>query len=275
MSKTEVAKTTETALSVTDEELQALIDQQDSEFDDSLIQTPILKIGQGQSREVVDEQAEPGEFIDTLTGEGIGNAIGFIVSYYQRGRFAADDDGRAYTAFGDTIPPHWEDLVGPNYVGTPFDEYPDAEEKFKAAVNAKEREWGSGPVVSTTHNFTGYAVIPALEEDEEDELRPVRLSLKRTDVPAARKWLTIKRSTLRGVPFWDKVFDLTTEKNKYSKGAAFNLVVKVGRDTTPAERQLGVELAQAVAAGRAVDNQAGDSAKDKAAEPDAQGGLGV
>lgn len=259
---------------VTQDDIDALMAQQEDEFGSDLISTPILKIGQGLTREVQDGNAEAGEFIDTVQGEGVGTAIGFIVSYYQQGRFAADrETNRAYVAFGDTIPANWEPLVGAEWVGQPFDEYPDAEEQFKVRVNNKEIEWGKGPKVSTTHNLTGYAIVPSADPDEPDELRAARLSLQRTNMPAVRKWMTLKRSALRNRPFWDVVFDLSTEKNTYARGVAFNLVVKIGRKTTSEEKVLAVELAQAVAAGRVVDNQT--SSADKAVEPEAKGGLGV
>lgn len=178
-------------------------------------------------------------------------------------------------AFGSTIPDAWSDLVGDEYVGTPFDEYPDAEEVYKARVNKKEIEWGKGPLVSTTHNFTGFALVPSVDPDEPDEMQPVRLSLQRTNMPSVRKILTLKRASLRGKPFWDVVFDLGTEKRSFDKGMAHLLTVKLGRATTPEERQAAVELAQAVAAGRVSDNQAADAATDKPSEPDAQGGLSV
>jgi hypothetical protein len=257
--------------------LEALTAQQEEEFGDDLFQTPILKIGQPLTREVRAEEAEVGEFINTLTGEGVGDKIGFIVSYYQRGRFGADrDTGRAYVAFGSTIPDAWADLVGDEFVGTPFAEYPDAEETYKTRVNKKEIEWGKGPLVSTTHNFTGLAIVSGVEgSDEPDELQPVRLSLQRTNMPAVRKILTLKKASLRNRNFWEKVFDLSTYKKEFNQGDAHLLSVKLGRDTTADERQQAVELATAVAAGRVSDNAAQAAEGDKPVEPDAQGGLDV
>src|SRR5688572_22789673 len=105
---TAVATQSEAGLAVSDEELQALLDQQEAEFSSDLFQVPILKIGQPLTREVGAGEAEAGEFINTLLGEGIGTKIGFIVSYYQQGRFAADrKTNRAYVAFGTTIPEAW------------------------------------------------------------------------------------------------------------------------------------------------------------------------
>jgi hypothetical protein len=231
-------------------------------------------VGQALTREVQNEQAEAGDFINTLTGEGVGSNIGFIVAYYQQGRFAATDDGKAFVAFGPTIPDQWEPLVGAEYVGTPFAEYPEAEERFKAAVNAKEREWGRGPTVSTTHNFTGYAIPPAVEGDEDTEnLVPVRLSLKRTDVPAAKKMISLKRM-LRLKAFWDVVFDLSTERKSHSRGTSYNVAVKAGRPTTDEEKLAAVSLAQEVRAQRVATNEDPDAAP--ASTPDApEGALGV
>ncbi len=271
---TAVAKKDKSEVAVANPELEALLAQQEGEYDDDVITTPILKIGQPLTKEVQNEQAEAGEFINTLTGEGVGTKIGFIVSYYQKGRFAADrDTNRAYVAFGDEIPATWGDLVGEEFVGTPFSEYPDAEETYKKRVNAKEIPWGKGPLVSTTHNFTGLAIVSGIG-DEPDELQPVRLSLQRTNVPAVKKIITLKKASLRGKPFWDKVFDLGTEKKTFDRGTAHLLTVRLGRDTTGEEREAAVELAQAVAAGRSQDNQA-SSGKEELAKPDAKGGLGL
>jgi hypothetical protein len=276
---TEVAvKETALPVGMTQEDYDALLQQQEGEFVGSdLLQTPILKIGQGLTREVQAGDADAGEFIDTVRGEGLGDKIGFIVAYYQQGRFAADrETGRAYVAFGETIPETWEPFVGAEFVGTRFDEYPDAEEQYKARVNRKEIEWGKGPKVSTTHNFTGYSITDSLDEDDpEPVLSPARLSLQRTNVPAVRKWMTLRRSALRNRPFWEVVFDLSTEKNSYAKGQAFNLVVKIGRKTTDEEKMLAVELAQAVAAGRVVDNQEADATGDAKVEPETGGGLAI
>lgn len=268
--------TQEDNLPISPEELAALQAQQEEEYGDDLFQTPILKIGQPLTREVQSEQAEAGEFINTLTGEGIGTKIGFIVSYYQKGRFAADrDSGRAYVAFGSTIPASWSDLVGEEFVGTPFDEYPDAEETYKERVNRKEIPWGKGPLVSTTHNFTGLALVSGVEGEDDPEPQPVRLSLQRTNMPAVRRILTLKKASLRNRPFWEVVFDLGTEKKQFDRGAAHLLTVKLGRQTTPEERAVAADLALAVAAGRVSDNQEQAEAGSKPVEPDAKGGLAV
>lgn len=237
--------------------------------------TPLLKIGQPLTREVQNDQAEAGEFINTAIGESIGTQVEFIVAFYQQGRFASDKDtNKSYAANGtDLIPEHWEDLVGAEFVGTRFDEHPDAEEVFKARVNRKEIPWGKGPKISTTHVFTGLALVEDIES-EEIELQPVRLSLKRTDVPAVRKWMTLKASKLRNKAFWDKTFILGVEKKTYDKGMAYNLKVSVGRDTSSEEKSAAVELAQLVMSGMVVDNAAVEGG-DVPVKPDDNGGLGV
>jgi hypothetical protein len=257
------------ALGLTDAEYKDLFDAQENEFSDDAVQTPILKIGQPLTKEVQAEQAEPGEFINTLTGEGLGTEIPFVIAYYQPGRFMADrETNKAFVAFGDTIPEGWADAVGEQFVGTRFDQHPDAEEVYKERVNNKEIEWGKGPAISTTHNYTGLVIV-------EDELQPVRLSLQRTNMPAVRKINSLKKMSLRDKPFFYRVFDLKTERKAFARGTAFLLVPSLGRETTDEERMAALELAKAVRAGRVQDNQTGESAVDKATAPDAKGGLGV
>lgn len=254
-------------------ELEALLQQQEEEFGSDFITVPILKVGQDLTAEVKRGDAEAGDFINGLSGESYGSAIGFIVSYYQQGRFAALKDGRAFVAFGDKIPEAWEPVVGKEWVNQSFVDYPEAEEKFKAAVNAKEREWENGPAVSTTHNFTGHAIVPGAPEDGGDILVPVRLSLKRTDVPAAKKFISLKRM-LRLRAFWDITFDLTTTVKSSGRHQSYIVQVKNGRPTTDEEKLIAVQLASDVAAQRV--QAGGDDSEEKATpveQPD--GALGV
>lgn len=262
---------------MTQEDLDAILAQQEEEFsEDTSLIAPIIKIGQGLTREVQDGDAEAGEFIDSLAHEGLGTKISFITAYYQPGRFAADrDTGKAYVAFTKLIPENWAELVGEEFVGTPFDQHPDAEEVYKERVNNKEIEWGKGPAISTTHNFTGFALIPSVDPDEPDELRPARFSLQRTNMKAVRDWQSFKKTRLRNKPYWDLVFDLGTKKNSYTRGVAYNLTVRPGRPTNADERQAAGELARAVVAGRVNDNSTGDAVADAATAPDSGGGLGV
>lgn len=268
--------TTSTALSAEDQEaLRALQAQQDSEIGDDLLTTPILKIAQPLTKEVQaeDSEIEPGEFVNTLTGESLGNVVEFIPAYYQKGRFAVDrESNRSFVAFGALIPDAWGDLVGEEFVGQPFDEHPDAEETYKARVNRKEIQWGHGPLISTTHNFTGLALVG--EDPEDLEMQPVRLSLQRTNVPIVRKWLTLIKSK-RNTMMFDYLYTLGTTLTKFDRGSAFLLTVKQTRPTTDDEKVAAIELAQAVAAGRTKDNQAKAAEGETPVEPDAAGGAAI
>lgn len=264
-------------LAVRSEAEEALIAAQQAEVDDSGVsfRVPILKVGQPLTKEVQNGDAEVGEFINTLTGDGLGDKVTFIVAYYQKGRFGSDKaTNRAYTAFDTAIPKAWADFVGEEWVGTPFDEFPDAEERFKARVNAKEIEWGHGPKVSTTHNYTGLVVLPQ-EEDEEGEPQysPVRLSLKRTDMPAVQKFTQVQKALLRGKPWYEIVFNLNVYSKSFTKGPAYLVDPKPGRKTTTLEREDALSLAFNVQAGRV---EAQESAEATVAPPSkAEGALDV
>src|SRR4051794_36855061 len=193
--------------------------QQQEEFAGDTVQTPILKVCQSLTKEVQDDEAEPGDFFNTLTNESLGNEVEFIIAYYNKGRSARQKDtGRYFVAFGQTIPESWEDLVGEDWVGSRFDEHPDAEEVYKKRVNGgdlKEKGWGHGPLISTTYNYTGFVVVqPPEGDDSEPELQPVRLALQRSNKKAADKIGTLLRTMLRGKPTYDKTFILSTEKVK-------------------------------------------------------------
>jgi hypothetical protein len=287
MSK-ELAKKDEAAVAVDERQAQldALRAQQEEEFDSGDYAVPILKIGQPLTKEVQDDNlpAEAGDFINTLTGASLGKQIEFIVAYYQKGRFAVDrESNRAFVAFGDLIPERWADLkiVGESFVGTRFDQHPDAEEQFKVAVNEKRREWGKGPAISTTHNYTGLVLAEVRDDldqviEGEYELQPVRLSLQRTNMGAVRKINSLRSTFLRSPKmFWDRLFVFSTEKKTFAQGSAHLLVPTLGRATSDEEKEAAIELSLAVAAGRVSDNQDGESAADAPAAPDAKGGLAV
>jgi hypothetical protein len=132
--------------------------------------------------------------------------------------------------------------------------------------------------VSTTHNFTGYALVPGLDPEDEETLVPVRLSLKRTDVPAAKKLISLKKM-LRLKAFWDMTFDLSTALKASGRHESYIVQVKAGRPTTDEEKLLAVQLAQDVASSRVTDNSAAEvegDAKDRAAAAEApEGALAV
>jgi hypothetical protein len=163
---TEVA-VSEADVPATQAELEAsLVAENQASVDATDLQIPLLKIGQPLTAEVADGDASPGEFINSLTREGLGTEIEFVVSGYQKGRFFHGDresGRRARKAYGTSIVPWTDD---PHY-GEPFTEHPDAEEQYSARVNANEIPWGKGPSISTTYDFTGYIV-------GEDGLTPFR-----------------------------------------------------------------------------------------------------
>lgn len=269
-----------TAIAVQGDRSQAELDlaqQQEDLFDDELVQTPILKLTQPTTREVQAEEAEAGQFLNTLTGEEVGSEIYFIIAHYQPGRSARDNKtGDFYVAFGETIPDRWEPYVGEAFVGTRFDEHPDAEEEYRRRVKAGEHDWGNGPGISTTHNFTGLVIVPGEEgTDEADEYQPVRLSLARAQMPAVRKIASLKKMLLRNRPFYDRVFHISTERKQFTGGTAYVAKVKLSRDTTDEERTNAFELAQHANSGNVVANEealedlAGDGGQ---ADPGNKGG---
>lgn len=240
-----------------------------SEVDAADIQIPLLKVGQALTEEVQAGDADAGEFINALTREGLGTEIEFVVASYQKGRFFHGDrkaNRRARKAYATRNVPWLEDP----FYGQPFTEHPDAEEQYSKRVNAGEIEWGKGPKISTTYDFTGH-VISGLGEDEEPI--PVCLSLMRTNKRAATKWATILQAVLRG-RYWDSVFLLTTERQTFSEGSAYTVSVRQGRKTTQDERIRALNLAQVVRAGNAeVVGEETDSAPKP--QPAAEGALEV
>lgn len=247
-----------------------LTGQNQSEVDASDIQIPLLKIGQALTQEVQDGDAEAGEFINALTRQGLGDNVEFVVASYQKGRFYHGDKKagrRARKAYGSRNVPWAEDP----FYGKPFTEHPDAEEQYSNRVNAGEIEWGSGPKISTTYDFTGH-VISGLEEDEVPI--PVCLSLMRTNKRAATKWATILQAVLRG-KYWDSVFTLTTDRQQFASGPAYVINVKQGRKTTGDERIRALQLAQVVRAANYEIVGEDEGSSTPKAQPEAEGGLEV
>jgi len=272
MSNAAVAEATTTALAVQDEVTAAIMAAQEQEDEGEVtFRTPILKLCQGLTKEVKAGNAEAGEFLNTLTGESLGNKVEFIVSYFQSGRAASGKDSRYFVSVGETqIPAHWADLVGEEFIGTPFAEHPDAEEQYKRRVNAGEIEWGKGPLISTTYNYTGHVLDPM---DEAGEAMPVRISFLRTTKSAHEKVQMLKKSLLRNKPFWDLVFEFSTVSKSFGRNDAFVVNVSKSRPTNADEKQAAVELAQAVLSGRTEGND--EAGQDTRVAPDAKGGLGV
>lgn len=238
------------APSAAEQEL-ALAMKADLEGETDLV-VPVLKVCQSLTAEVVEGDAKPGDFLNSLTQENLGNEVGFIVAAYQKGRFYSDKEtGRSYAAVGPVAPESWPD----EYAGKAFTSIDDAEERFRELVNAEKIEWGTGPKISTTHNFIGFV--------ENTEV-PVRLSLMRTNNAAARKLKTMLR--FAAAP-WDTVFILKTEAQRSSRNEPYQSVsVKQGARTTAEQREMAVAIAQAVAGNRVSDAGA-DALEDAPAKP--------
>ncbi len=257
--------------------MEAILAAQEAEIGEVTLRVPILKVTQKTTKEVEGGDVEPGEFFNTLTSETYGDTVEFIVAYYQTGRAASHPDGRYFVSISDdTIPEAWKDLpfVGEQFVGTRFDEHPDAEECYKRDVNDKLREWGKGPQISTTYNYTGIALPPVIEGEPEEEPMPVRISFLRTTKSAHDKLMTLKKATLRNKAFWDCVFVLSTKAKEFGRYNSYIVEVKKDRATTPEEKQLARDVAQAVIAGYVSDN-ATEAGTSPTVEPDAAGGLGL
>lgn len=271
MPKAEVAAPEQAGeVAVYDPAVQAILDQQEAEFEGIAFQTPILKLTQGTTKEVKAGDVEAGEFFNTLSEESLGDKVEVVIAAFQKGRSASKDGGDYFVCVAeDTIPESWEPLVGKEWVGTRFDEHPDAEEQFKERVNSKQIEWGKGPKISTTYVYTVLIV------DEDGNREPVRLSLLRSTKKASDKIQTLRRGLLRNKPFWEKTFTLQSEEATFGRNTSFVIKAGIGRDTTPDERQEAVELATAVFGGRVADNAATADVPEAAVEPEAKGGLAV
>jgi hypothetical protein len=248
--------------------------------DDSPGRVPILKIAQPLTKDLRDLDAEPGDFIDTLMEESLGSAVEFIPVFYQLGRFYAPKGSKRVfaTMDFDTIPETWGEAPTPDgkgnleaFVGSPFAEHPDAEERYKDRVNAKEIPWGSGPPIQTTHNFTGLVVVEDYDDPTEKLVRPVRLSLRSAQTKAARR--IVQLCKMRRGSMWDQVLNLTTKETEFTQGSAWILQVKPGRKTEDDERQAAVALALAAARGAVSDNAEADASAEAA--PVESKGLGL
>lgn len=212
----------------TTQEEQALEAWRENDFDETDLILPLLKVSQALTAEVQNGDARPGEFINALTGENFGNVVEFVVAGFEKGRFRTNEAGEVICTGRESECPCHE---------VAFDECPDAEEQYAAAVNRGEKEWGKGPPCATTFNFTGF--IPGTE-------MPVRLSLMRAQAKAAKKLLTMLR--FQRAP-WDVVFQLETRGTENAAGQKYQAVnIKQVGGTTAEQRQQAVGLATALQA---------------------------
>lgn len=244
---------------------QALIEANQAEVDKDDLIVPILKLAQTNTNEVAEGLAAPGEFILTLTGETYEPPIEFVVAGKSKGRFKPGKKGERTLVANDTLTVPWKEDP---FFGQPFTEHPDAEEKFKERVNAEEIEWGSGPPIQTTANYTGFIVGTEV---------PMRFSIRLTNKHARgvqKKWNTLLDAVMRG-RYWDQVFELGSTQESNASGDRYYVpTVKLLRKTSPEERQRAVELAT-ILRSQNVREVGGDDDVAPAQEPEAKGGLAM
>lgn len=264
---TEVSKPDEAgALAPLSADEQALVEGVKERIDRASLVLPAIKLTHSLTKEVQDGDAEPGVYINSLTKQVYGEDVPFIVCGLYKGRFYSDEEGGVFVARGDVAPENWPE----EYAGKPFADIPDAEEQWKAAANAGEHPWASGPPIATTFNFIGFVV------DDESEL-PLRLSLMRSSKPAADKLKTLIFS-LRAP--WDRAFQLRVRRGVNKQQQAFFATdVATGNPVSAEDRQKAVSIAtslrEAEASGQIqeVGDEAGGS-KPKPAKPK-EGALSV
>jgi hypothetical protein len=212
----------------------AALEQQEAElaqaakaqFENVGIQVPRIDVRQGSTKEPPDD-ADLGDFFNTVTGVVYGKEIDFLVSAFHKGRFLGGQrspDGKSYGAGPEAIvPAHWP----AQYAGRVFAELPEAQETYSRLVDEGEFAWDKGPAIQDTYVFTGF-VIQA--DGEEVEPFPVNLSLKSTSTKTAKKVITLVRA-LRNT--WLKSVNLTTEREKNAKGEPYFVVTSGGYGVEP------------------------------------------
>jgi hypothetical protein len=185
---------------------------------------PVVKLTQQLTKEVASGDVESGHFLNTLNDEDYGTSLDLIVCHYYKGRFYSpkgEDD--TWVANGPVAPSGWPE----KYANKPFADIPDAEENFRARVNAGEIPWGSGPPITTTHNYIGY--VP-----ENPDL-PVRFSLMRSSAPAADKINTLL--LFGGGTPWSKIIHLESQLKSDKQDRPYYVVRASQAGATDAEQR--------------------------------------
>jgi hypothetical protein len=238
--------------------------------------TPRIDVRQSSSKNVP-SGIELGDFYNTVTGIGYGPEIEFLVVEAHKGRFLGgkrSPDGNTHAA-GDVrvVPDHWPE----QYRGRVFSELPEAQEKYSEAANAGQIEWGKGPAIVDSFNFTGFIT----KADGEDvEPFPVRFSIRASNGPN-RKAGSKAGALLRGLPnLWSKALVFTSDEAQNKGGDEFYVTVVEGYGDEPTvdQRKAAVEAALfAQQIGFLVDEEvpraegAGDTATGDAVVPGAKG----
>lgn len=199
--------------------------------DRSKLQLPAIKVVNGLSKEAA--EVKQGTLINSLTGEEYGTELEVVISDFYYGRFyAPKGGGKAYTARGDRAPENWPE----DYAGKFFTELDEAEEQWKAAVNADEHPWGSGPPIQTTINF-----VVTLADNPGF---PLRLSMKSSDTPTANK--IIQMIDMAPTP-WAYKFKISSDGRATPNGSGtyFGFKAEQAGTVTTEQRQAAVKIAQA------------------------------
>ncbi len=231
---TDVAVKDPTDLVPLSEEEQALSDSIKGKIDTARLVVPAVKLGQGQTKEVVAGDAKAGHWINSVSGEDLGEYVEVVLCNHYQGRFYSDEDNNAFSTPNEVAPSNWPE----EYAGQRFVDIEDAEEQWKAACNANEQEWGKGPPISTTYNFVGLV----LKDGELVSELPVRISFKRGDTKTAERLYTLLKSARSP---WDRSFFLSSDK-KIGGGAPYYAAVAAqGGFVSPEVRQVAVRVAAA------------------------------
>lgn len=217
-------------LQVSDERAAELARKATGNIDRRDLVLPMVSLTQQLSRAVTEGDAQAGVFLNGLTGEDLGDELDIIVVKQFYGRFYSDEDNNSFSAVSEIVPPHWPE----QWAGQRFDELAEAEEQYRERVNREEIEWGKGPQISTTHNYIAF---------KPGENLPFRLSLMRTNVPAARKINTM--IDFAAAP-WDHVIRLDAERRENAGRPFFVVKATQGRQTDAEERQAAIRLADLI-----------------------------
>lgn len=237
-------------------------------LDVSEMTVPMLKIGQSLTREVTEGDAQPGDLIHSVTGEVYGKSVQLIVVDSFKGRAWRNPEDRSFHVAnrGEVVVP-WEEH---SCFGQHFTDCPDAEEQYRARVQANEIDWGKGPGIATTYNFIGLI----LHEDGQIDQIPVRISLMKSAAKEGRNWQTILR--LNRAP-WDVVFELSTSMTRNKAGEPYTAVkVRQLRRTSDEEKLAALEVAQAIHTSTVrYDDALEEETPVMPSQPEASGGLEI
>lgn len=201
------------------------------QIDRTRLKLPALKVCNGLSKEA--GEIPLGHLYNGLTLDDLGEDVEIVVASIYYGRFfSPKGDGKSYSTRDEVAPANWPD----EYKGQRFTELADAEEQWKAAVNAGEHPWGSGPPIQTTTNF-----ICCLADQPKS---PLRLSMKSSDTPTAEKIVSLIAT---GRMPWDFRFQVSVESRPAPNGSStyYGFEAKKAGKVTDEQRQGAIEIATA------------------------------